>query len=76
MLIAHIIFPESRAMFLYPLLIGAVGIVGSHHRAAASCTIDEPAQGQQPAVMRAMYTGLGDRDRASCSALLVRRATC
>jgi len=29
MLIAHLSFPESKAMFLYPLVIGAVAIVGS-----------------------------------------------
>src|SRR6186997_1275283 len=28
MLLAHIIFPQSESMFLYPLLIGVAGIVG------------------------------------------------
>jgi K(+)-stimulated pyrophosphate-energized sodium pump len=58
MLIAHLTFPESKTMFLYPLVIGAVAIVGSI-LALRFVTIDEPAAGQRPAVMRAMYTGLG-----------------
>jgi K(+)-stimulated pyrophosphate-energized sodium pump len=58
MLIAHLTFPESRAMFLYPLVIGAVAIFGSI-LSLRFVTIDEPASGQRPAVMRAMYTGLG-----------------
>jgi K(+)-stimulated pyrophosphate-energized sodium pump len=29
MLLAHIIFPESDSMFLYPMLVGVAGIVGS-----------------------------------------------
>ncbi|MBS1104730.1 MAG: V-type H(+)-translocating pyrophosphatase, partial [Deltaproteobacteria bacterium] len=58
MLIAHLSFPESKAMFLYPLVIGAVAIVGSI-LALRFVAIDEPASGQRPAVMRAMYTGLG-----------------
>ncbi len=58
MLIAHILFPESRAMFLYPLAIGAVGILGT--LIAIPCVrIQEPAAGKSPAVMRAMYVGLG-----------------
>jgi K(+)-stimulated pyrophosphate-energized sodium pump len=58
MLIAHLMFPESKAMFLYPLVIGAISVLGSI-LAMRFVTIDEPAAGQQPAVMRAMYTGLG-----------------
>jgi len=58
MLIAHLMFPESKAMFLYPLVIGAISVLGSI-LAMRFVTIDEPATGQQPAVMRAMYTGLG-----------------
>jgi K(+)-stimulated pyrophosphate-energized sodium pump len=57
MLLAHIIFPESDAMFFYPLLVGAAGIAGSLV-ALPFVTIPEPAQGQQPAVMEAMYRGL------------------
>ena len=58
MLLAHIIFPGNESMFLYPLLVGAAGIVGSLV-AVPLITIDEPAEGQQPAVMGAMYKGLG-----------------
>ncbi|MGH0031302.1 MAG: sodium-translocating pyrophosphatase [Myxococcota bacterium] len=57
MLLAHIIFPGSDSMFLYPLLVGVGGIVGSL-AALRFVTIDEPAPGQQPAVMGAMYRGL------------------
>ena len=58
MLLAHIIFPGSHDMFLYPLAVGAAGIVGSLV-AIPMVTISEPAPGQQPAVMQAMYRGLG-----------------
>jgi K(+)-stimulated pyrophosphate-energized sodium pump len=57
MLLAHIIFPESDSMFLYPMLVGVAGIVGSLV-AVPFVSIDEPLQGQQPAVMNAMYRGL------------------
>ena len=57
MLLAHIIFPASDSMFLYPLLIGVAGVVGTLV-ALRFVTIDEPAAGQQPAVMGAMYRGL------------------
>jgi K(+)-stimulated pyrophosphate-energized sodium pump len=53
MLLSHIIFPGSHDMFLYPLAIGAAGIVGSLV-AIPMVTISEPAPGQQPAVMQAM----------------------
>jgi K(+)-stimulated pyrophosphate-energized sodium pump len=58
MLLAHIIFPESPALFLYPLAIGAAGIIGSLV-AIPFVRIEEPAAGQSPAVMGAMYRGLG-----------------
>jgi K(+)-stimulated pyrophosphate-energized sodium pump len=58
MLIAKLTFPTSESMFLYPLVIGAVAILGSIV-ALRFVKIDEPPQGQRPAVMRAMYTGLG-----------------
>ena len=58
MLLAHLLFPESLSMFLYPLLIGAVSIFGSL-AALFTVNIAEPATGERPAVMRAMYTGLG-----------------
>jgi K(+)-stimulated pyrophosphate-energized sodium pump len=57
MLLAHIIFPESDSMFLYPMLVGVAGIVGSLV-AVPFVSIDEPLQGQQPEVMSAMYRGL------------------
>jgi K(+)-stimulated pyrophosphate-energized sodium pump len=58
MLIAHIAFPGSVSMFLYPLAIGAAGAFGSL-AAIPFVRITEPADGQRPAVMRAMYLGLG-----------------
>jgi K(+)-stimulated pyrophosphate-energized sodium pump len=58
MLLANIFFPGNQAMFLYPLAIGAAGIVGTLV-ALPFVRIGEPAEGHQPAVMRAMYTGLG-----------------
>ena len=58
MLLAHIFFPGNETMFLYPLLIGAAGIVGTLV-ALPFVRIGEPAEGHQPSVMRAMYTGLG-----------------
>jgi K(+)-stimulated pyrophosphate-energized sodium pump len=58
MLMAYIIFPEQESMFLYPLLIGVAGIVGTL-LSLRFVVIDEPAPGQQPAVMSAMYRGLG-----------------
>jgi K(+)-stimulated pyrophosphate-energized sodium pump len=58
MLLSHIIYPESSDMFLYPLIIGAAGIIGSLV-AIPFVKIEEPAPGQQPAVMGAMYKGLG-----------------
>jgi len=57
MLLGNILFPGTDAMFLYPLLIGAAGIVGSLI-AIPFVRISEPAQGDEPAVMRSMYTGL------------------
>ena len=58
MLLAHIIFPGDVNMFLYPLAVGAAGIIGSVV-AIPMVKIEEPAQGAQPAVMEAMYKGLG-----------------
>ena len=57
MLLAHIIFPDSESMFLYPMLVGVAGIVGTL-LSLGFVTIDEPAPGQEPAVMGAMYRGL------------------
>jgi K(+)-stimulated pyrophosphate-energized sodium pump len=57
MLLAHIIFPGNVGMFLYPLLIGVAGILGSVV-SLPFVRIEEPAPGEQPAVMHAMYRGL------------------
>ncbi len=57
MLLAHIIFPDSTSMFFYPMIVGAAGIAGSLV-SLPFVTIREPAEGQQPAVMGAMYRGL------------------
>ena len=58
MLLAHIIFPGNHTMFLYPLAVGSAGIIGSL-AALPLVRIAEPAPGEAPAVMRAMYIGLG-----------------
>jgi K(+)-stimulated pyrophosphate-energized sodium pump len=58
MLMAHILFPGSTEMFLYPLAVGAAGIFGSLV-AIPFVRISEPPAGGRPAVMRAMYLGLG-----------------
>jgi K(+)-stimulated pyrophosphate-energized sodium pump len=58
MLLAHFLFPGNETMFLYPLMIGAAGIVGTLV-ALPFVRIGEPAAGRQPAVMAAMYAGLG-----------------
>ena len=57
MLLAYIIFPGDSAMFLYPLAIGSVSIVGTL-AAIPFVRVGEPAPGQTPPVMRAMYIGL------------------
>jgi K(+)-stimulated pyrophosphate-energized sodium pump len=57
MLLGSILYDGSDAMFLYPLLVGAAGIVGSLV-AIPFVRIGEPAAGESPAVMRAMYLGL------------------
>jgi len=58
MLLAHIIFPGSEAMFLYPLAVGAVSILGTLV-AIPFVRVGEVPEGQSPPVMRAMYVGLG-----------------
>jgi K(+)-stimulated pyrophosphate-energized sodium pump len=57
MLLAHIIFPNNESMFLYPMLVGVAGIVGTL-LSLGFVSIDEPAPGEEPAVMGAMYKGL------------------
>jgi K(+)-stimulated pyrophosphate-energized sodium pump len=58
MLLAHIVFPGNERMFLYPLLVGAAGIIGTLV-SLRFVRIDEPVAGEQPGVMGAMYLGLG-----------------
>ncbi len=70
MLLAHIIFPGDDSMFLFPLLIGAAGIIGSLV-AIPLVTIEEPAEGQVPAVMRAMYRGLAVASGVMLGVLLI-----
>jgi K(+)-stimulated pyrophosphate-energized sodium pump len=58
MLLAHILYPTSRDLFLYPLLVGGIGILGSV--VAIPFVRVGPARGAKaPNVMAAMYTGLG-----------------
>ena len=57
MLLAHIVFPGDQAMFLYPLVIGSVSILGTLI-AIPFVRVGEPPAGQRPPVMRAMYVGL------------------
>ncbi len=70
MLLAHIIFPGNATMFLYPLVVGAVGIIGTL-AALRFVKIDEPVAGQQPAVMGAMYLGLAVATGLMLALLLV-----
>ena len=57
MLLSHIIFPGNEVMFLYPLAVGSVSIIGSLV-AIPFVRIGEPAEGHPPPVMRAMYVGM------------------
>ena len=57
MLLAFIIFPDNDSMFLYPLLVGVAGIAGTL-ASLPFVQVEEPAPGQPPAVMGAMYRGL------------------
>jgi K(+)-stimulated pyrophosphate-energized sodium pump len=75
MLLAYIVFPGDTTMFLYPLAIGAVSIVGTLV-AIPFVRVGEPAPGQIPPVMRAMYVGLVVAAVVSMGALaLVNQAT-
>jgi K(+)-stimulated pyrophosphate-energized sodium pump len=61
MLLATILFDGSgsvESMFHYPLMVGALGVVGSLV-ALPFVTIAEPPPGGVPDVMGAMYRGLG-----------------
>jgi K(+)-stimulated pyrophosphate-energized sodium pump len=57
MLLASILYEGDMALFLYPLAVGAVSIVGTLV-AIPFVRIGEPPEGQNPPVMRAMYVGL------------------
>jgi K(+)-stimulated pyrophosphate-energized sodium pump len=70
MLLAHIIFEGNSTMFLYPMLVGAAGIIGTLV-SLRFVTIEESMAGQQPAVMRAMYLGLGIATAVMMGLLLV-----
>jgi len=70
MLLAHIIFTDDPAMFLYPMLVGAAGIIGTLV-SLRFVTIEEPLGGQQPGVMRAMYLGLGIATAVMMGLLLI-----
>jgi K(+)-stimulated pyrophosphate-energized sodium pump len=70
MLLAHIIFEGNETMFLYPLLVGAAGIIGTLV-SLRFVTIDEPMPGESPGVMRAMYLGLGIATAVMMGVLLV-----
>jgi K(+)-stimulated pyrophosphate-energized sodium pump len=70
MLLAHIIFEGNATMFLYPMLVGAAGIIGTLV-SLRFVTIEEPLGGQQPGVMRAMYLGLGIATAVMMGLLLV-----
>jgi K(+)-stimulated pyrophosphate-energized sodium pump len=75
MMLSYIIFPGDETMFLYPLAIGAVSIVGTLV-AIPFVRVGEPAPGETPPVMRAMYVGLVVAAVVSMGALaLVNQAT-
>jgi len=57
MLLAHILYPGSLAIFGYPLLVGAVGIVGSVIAIPLVKVAPAPGGGT-PNIMGAMYKGL------------------
>ena len=69
MLLGHILFPGTESMFLYPLLVGAAGIVGSLV-AIPFVRIGEPGRGPEPAVMRSMYLGLAIASRRDARRLV------
>jgi K(+)-stimulated pyrophosphate-energized sodium pump len=73
MLIASLLFPENRDMFLYPLAVGAASIVGTLI-GIRYVKIGEPPPGQAPPVMRAMYVGLGISGAVAMGLLLIVNA--
>jgi K(+)-stimulated pyrophosphate-energized sodium pump len=70
MLLALILFPDSHHMFLYPLAIGAVSIVGTLV-AIPFVRVGEPPEGETPNVMGAMYRGLAIAAAVSLGLLVV-----
>ncbi len=74
MLIAELVFVGNTAMFLYPLAIGAVSIVGTLV-AIPFVRIGEPPAGQNPPVMKAMYVGLAVAAVVAMGLLLVFNQT-
>jgi K(+)-stimulated pyrophosphate-energized sodium pump len=74
MLLALILFPESTTMFLYPLAVGAVGIVGTLV-AIPFVRVGEPPEGEVPNVMGAMYRGLAIATAVSLGLLVVVNET-
>jgi K(+)-stimulated pyrophosphate-energized sodium pump len=74
MLLALILFPESPSMFVYPLAVGAVGIVGTLV-AIPFVRVGEPPEGEVPAVMGAMYRGLAIAAAVSLGLLVVVNET-
>jgi K(+)-stimulated pyrophosphate-energized sodium pump len=70
MLLALILFPESQHMFLYPLAVGAVSIVGTLV-AIPFVRVGEPPEGETPNVMGAMYRGLAIAAAVSLGLLVV-----
>jgi K(+)-stimulated pyrophosphate-energized sodium pump len=58
MLLAHILYPGSLAIFSYPLLVGAAGILGSVI-AIPMVQVAPTRDGSTPNIMGAMYKGLG-----------------
>jgi K(+)-stimulated pyrophosphate-energized sodium pump len=70
MLLALILFPGSQSMFLYPLAVGAVSIVGSLV-ALPFVRVGEPPEGEAPNVMGAMYRGLAIAAAVSLGLLVV-----
>ena len=70
MLLAHILFPDSRDMFFYPLLVGAAGIIGSVV-AIPLVKVGPGFGGETPNIMGAMYRGLAVATAVTLGILLV-----
>jgi K(+)-stimulated pyrophosphate-energized sodium pump len=70
MLLGHILFPGNQTMFLYPMVIGAVTILGTVV-AIPMVKLEEPPPGGRPNVMGAMYRGLGIATAGALVALAI-----